>query len=72
MMIYCTTQGIKPIFYNNYRSITFTNCESLFYTPITYIAWQLHFSFFFFLVLDRIWSRQINWKNVCNTKVKFT
>ena len=45
-MIYCTTQGIKPVFYNNYRSITFKNCESLFYTPITYIAWQLHFRFF--------------------------
>ena len=32
-----TTQEIQPILYNNHkRSITFKNCESLYFTPITY------------------------------------
>ena len=30
--------GIQPIFYSNYDwSITFKNCESLYFTPVTYI-----------------------------------
>ena len=37
--IYCITRGIQPIFYSNYDwSITFKNCESLYFTPVTYIA----------------------------------
>ena len=29
--------GYKPIFYNNYKwSITFKNCESLYFTSVTY------------------------------------
>ena len=33
-MIYWTTQGVEPIFYNNYKwRITFKNCESLYCTP---------------------------------------
>ena len=35
--IYCTTQGIEPIFYNNFQwSIAFKNNESLQCTPVTY------------------------------------
>ena len=31
--------GIQPIFYSNYDwSITFKNCESLYFTPVTYIV----------------------------------
>ena len=38
MRIYWTTRGIEPIFYDNYKwSITFNNCESLYYTPVTYL-----------------------------------
>ena len=42
--IYCTAQGIQPIFYNDYKwSITFKNCESLYCTPVTYnVAHQLY------------------------------
>ena len=32
-----TTQRIQPIFYNNdKRTITFTNCESLYCAPVNY------------------------------------
>ena len=32
--IYCTTWGIQPVFYNNYKwSITFKNCDSLCWIP---------------------------------------
>ena len=35
--IYCKTQGIEPIFYNNYHwNITFKNCESLYCIPVPY------------------------------------
>ena len=35
-----TTQGIQPIFYNNYKwSITFKNEESLYCTPETYLVY---------------------------------
>ena len=39
IICYCiTTQGLEPIFYNNYKqSITFKQCESLYYVPVTYI-----------------------------------
>ena len=38
MRIYWITRGIEPIFYDNYKwSITFNNCESLYYTPVTYL-----------------------------------
>ena len=34
--MYCTTQGIYPIFYNNYTwSITFKNCDSLYCMSVT-------------------------------------
>ena len=37
-MIYCTTQGIQPIFYNNYKwSIPFKNFQSLYGTTEIYI-----------------------------------
>ena len=44
--IYCTTQGIYPILYNNYTwSITFKNCDSLYCTSVTYnIVHQLYFN----------------------------
>ena len=44
--IYCITQGIQPIFYNNYKwRITFKNCESLYCTSVTYnIGHQLYFT----------------------------
>jgi len=36
--IYCTAQGIQPIFYNNFKwNITFKNCKPLCCIPETYI-----------------------------------
>ena len=44
-MIYHITQGIQQIFYNNYKwNITFKNCESLYYTPVTYIVLYIKFT----------------------------
>ena len=35
--MYCIRWEIQPIFYNNYKwSITFKNCESLYFIPVTY------------------------------------
>ena len=32
--IFCTTWGIKPVFYNNDKwNVYFKNCESLYFTP---------------------------------------
>ena len=43
--IYCTTWGLQPIFYHNYKwSITFKTCELLYCTHVTYsIIHQLLF-----------------------------
>ena len=50
--IYCKTEGIEQIFYNNYKfkgylSITFKNCESFYYIPVTCnIVYQLYLKIF--------------------------
>ena len=43
--IYCTTWGIQPVFYNNYKwSITFKNCESLYCILVTYIILYISYT----------------------------
>ena len=43
--MYCTTQEIQPIFYNNYKwSIIFKSCESLYCTPVTYIILHINYT----------------------------
>ena len=46
-MIYCPTQGLQSIYYNDYKwSITFKNCESLCFTPGTYIILCINYTQF--------------------------
>ena len=44
MRVYCITQGIQPIFYNNYKwNITIKNYKSLLYTT-TYIILCINYT----------------------------
>ena len=44
MRVYCKTQGIQPIFYNNYKwNITIKNYKSLLYTT-TYIILCINYT----------------------------
>ena len=36
MRVYCTTQGLQPIYYNYKWNVAFKNCESLYCTPVTF------------------------------------
>ena len=43
--LYCTTQGIWPVFFGNYKlNITFKNCESLCCIPATYIILYINYT----------------------------
>ena len=55
-LVYFTMWGIEPIFYNNSKwSKTFKNCDSLYFTPVTYTIFYSYYTSF-----KNNWSQKLS------------